>query len=108
MLRGEDAGQRPHSGRADPPATPEGRIVRLVDRIAYINHDIDDALRAGIISGADLPAAEIELLGPTGSKRIDTLARTRLKLVQPGREDAIVIERVVPAEAPAKSVVAKR
>ncbi len=41
-------------------------------------------------------------------KRIDSLARTRLKLVEPGREDAIVIERVVPAEAPAKSVVAKR
>ena len=41
-------------------------------------------------------------------KRIDTLARTRLKLVAPGREDAIVIERVVPAEAPATSVVALR
>lgn len=41
-------------------------------------------------------------------KRIDSLARTRLKLVEPGREDAIVIERVVPAEAPAKSVVAQR
>lgn len=41
-------------------------------------------------------------------KRIDTLARTRLKLVAPGREDAIVIERVVPAETPATSVVARR
>jgi dGTPase len=36
-----------HSGRAPKPRTLEGRIVRLVDRIAYINHDIDDALRAG-------------------------------------------------------------
>jgi dGTPase len=62
-----------HSGRADPPATPEGRIVRLVDRIAYINHDIDDALRAGVIAEADLPAAEIDVLGQTGSARIDTL-----------------------------------
>ena len=55
------------------PETLEGRIVRLVDRVAYINHDIDDALRAGIIDADDLPAAEIELLGDTGSQRIDVL-----------------------------------
>jgi dGTPase len=61
-----------HTGPVKP-ATLEGRIVRLVDRVAYINHDIDDALRAGILSAEDLPAAEIELLGPTGSIRIDTL-----------------------------------
>jgi dGTPase len=47
--------------------------VRLVDRIAYINHDIDDAVRAGVIDHADLPRAEIELLGDTGSDRIETL-----------------------------------
>ncbi len=63
-----------HTG-ADRPATLEGRIVKLVDRVAYINHDIDDALRAGILRTDDLPGAEIELLGPTGSKRIDTLVR---------------------------------
>jgi len=63
-----------HNGPTEP-ATLEGRIVKLVDRVAYINHDIDDALRAGILRPADLPAAEIELLGPTGSKRIDTLVR---------------------------------
>jgi dGTPase len=63
-----------HTGDA-PPATLEGRIVRLVDRIAYINHDIDDALRAGTLSRSDLPAAEIEILGDTGSKRIDTLVQ---------------------------------
>ena len=57
------------------PATMEGQIVRLVDRVAYINHDIDDALRAGILRAEDLPAEEIELLGPTGSQRIDTLVR---------------------------------
>jgi dGTPase len=57
------------------PATMEGQIVKLVDRVAYINHDIDDALRAGILQPEDLPAAEIELLGPTGSQRIDTLVR---------------------------------
>jgi dGTPase len=57
------------------PATLEGRIVKLVDRVAYINHDIDDALRAGILRSSDLPGEEIELLGPTGSRRIDTLVR---------------------------------
>ncbi|MDQ2675221.1 MAG: deoxyguanosinetriphosphate triphosphohydrolase [Actinomycetota bacterium] len=61
-----------HTGSGKP-ATLEGRVVRLVDRVAYINHDIDDAVRAGIITTEDLPAAEIELLGPTGAARIDTL-----------------------------------
>jgi dGTPase len=56
-------------------ATPEGRIVRIVDRIAYINHDIDDALRAGVLAPDDLPVAEIAALGATGSERIDTLVR---------------------------------
>jgi dGTPase len=63
-----------HTG-PDKPATLEGRIVKLVDRVAYINHDIDDALRAGVLAPADLPAEEIELLGPSGSQRIDTLVR---------------------------------
>jgi dGTPase len=63
-----------HTGSAKP-ATLEGRIVKLVDRVAYINHDIDDALRAGILRSADLPGEEIELLGPSGSARIDTLVR---------------------------------
>ena len=62
-----------HSSRAVPSASLEGRIVRLVDRIAYINHDIDDALRAGVIGPGDLPREEIAVLGPTGSARIDRL-----------------------------------
>ena len=62
-----------HSGRAAAPATPEGAIVRVVDRIAYINHDIDDALRAGVIGPADLPAEELAVLGHGGSQRIDAL-----------------------------------
>src|ERR671932_1103713 len=57
------------------PATLEGRIVRLVDRVAYINHDIDDALRGGILRAEELPAEEIVALGATGSERIDTLVR---------------------------------
>ena len=61
-----------HTGD-EPPATLEGRVVRVVDRVAYINHDIDDALRAGVLRFEDLPAEEIELLGSTGSERIETL-----------------------------------
>ncbi|HNC06660.1 MAG TPA: deoxyguanosinetriphosphate triphosphohydrolase [Solirubrobacterales bacterium] len=53
----------------------EGQIVRLVDRVAYINHDIDDALRAGILSSEDLPNEEIAMLGPTGASRIDSLVK---------------------------------
>jgi dGTPase len=62
-----------HSSGAGEPATLEGRIVRLVDRIAYINHDIDDAVRAGVLSVAQLPAREIDILGNSGSRRIDRL-----------------------------------
>jgi dGTPase len=61
-----------HTGEREPD-TLEGKIVRLVDRVAYINHDIDDAVRAGVLSPAELPSDEIELLGPTGPRRIDTL-----------------------------------
>ena len=62
-----------HSSGAGEPATLEGKIVRLVDRIAYINHDIDDALRAGVLVPDDLPAREIAVLGDSGPERIDTL-----------------------------------
>ena len=63
-----------HTG-PEKPATLEGGVVRIVDRVAYINHDIDDAVRAGILSEGDLPAAEIELLGATGPERVDALVR---------------------------------
>ena len=62
-----------HSGRAAMPKTLEGRIVRIVDRVAYLNHDIDDAVRAGVISAADVPAEALEVLGATGAERIDAL-----------------------------------
>jgi len=61
-----------HTGDHEP-RTLEGKIVRIVDRVAYINHDIDDAIRYGILSEGDLPRDELEILGPTGAKRIDTL-----------------------------------
>jgi dGTPase len=61
-----------HTGATEPD-TLEGKVVRLVDRVAYINHDIDDALRYGLLREADLPREEIALLGATGSERIDVL-----------------------------------
>ena len=61
-----------HTGEQEP-RTLEGKIVRLVDRVAYINHDIDDAIRWGLLTPDDLPRAEIELLGEKGASRIDTL-----------------------------------
>jgi dGTPase len=62
-----------HSSGAGEPATLEGKIVRLVDRIAYINHDIDDAVRAGVLDIGSLPEEEIAILGDSGSARIDRL-----------------------------------
>jgi dGTPase len=61
-----------HTGPQQP-ASLEGKIVRIVDRVAYINHDIDDAIRYGMLEESDLPHDEIGLLGPTGARRIDTL-----------------------------------
>jgi dGTPase len=62
-----------HSGRSAQPATLEGKIVRLMDRVAYINHDIDDAVRAGVLSPRDLPTGPLAILGETGQQRIDQL-----------------------------------
>ena len=67
-----------HTGEGTP-ATLEGRIVRVVDRIAYINHDIDDAIRAGVIRFEDLPGDEVAALGDSGSARIETLVRDLLE-----------------------------
>ncbi len=55
------------------PETLEGQIVRVSDQIAYINHDIDDARRAGILSNSDIPADIAAVLGDTNSRRINTL-----------------------------------
>jgi dGTPase len=61
-----------HTGPVEP-STLEGKIVRIVDRVAYINHDIDDAVGAGVLTQEELPREEIELLGETGARRIDRL-----------------------------------
>jgi dGTPase len=63
-----------HTGKGYP-STREGEIVRVADRMAYVNHDVDDALRAGVISFEDLPKEPIAVLGERMSLRIDTLVR---------------------------------
>ena len=63
-----------HTGATDP-FTVEGQVVKISDRIAYINHDIDDAIRSGIITTEDLPEESIRILGRTHKQRIDTLVR---------------------------------
>jgi len=63
-----------HTGD-DVPETLEGQLVRICDRVAYINHDIDDALRAGILTPEQLPRKEMQLLGATGSQRLNTMVR---------------------------------
>jgi dGTPase len=77
-----------HTGPIEP-STLEGKIVRLVDRIAYINHDIDDALRAGVLAAEDLPGEEIEILGMTGSERIDLLVHD---LVEQSRAEGDIVQ----------------
>ncbi len=61
-----------HSGK-QPAATLEGRCVHFADRIAYINHDIDDAIRAGVLHKDELPKGCIATLGDTNGKRLNTM-----------------------------------
>jgi len=63
-----------HTGDGKP-STLEGQIVRIADRIAYINHDIDDALRAELIGFDELPLDSLKILGKSHSERIDTMVR---------------------------------
>lgn len=63
-----------HTGEKSP-VTLEGQIVKIADRIAYINHDIDDAVRAGIIDNEDIPSEITEIIGCSNSIRIDRMIR---------------------------------
>lgn len=68
-----------HSDVKSIAATLEGRVVRISDKIAYINHDIEDAIRAGVLSDNDLPYACIYVLGRTKSSRITTMIKSIVK-----------------------------
>lgn len=74
-----------HAGE-DVAETPEGRIVKFADRIAYINHDIDDAIRAGILSAEDIPYSLRKMLGEQHGQRINTMVRG---VVQASRDGEI-------------------
>lgn len=70
-----------HSGDNNP-STLEGQIVRISDRIAYINHDIDDAIRSGVIRGEDLPFYCIQTLGNSHRSRIDSMVKNLISSSQ--------------------------
>ncbi|HXF57726.1 MAG TPA: deoxyguanosinetriphosphate triphosphohydrolase [Actinomycetota bacterium] len=75
-----------HSWSMPMPATLEGQVVRFADRIAYVNHDVDDAIRAGLLTEDDLPGEALEVLGRSHSQRIRTLV-TDLVRQSEGREE---------------------
>src|SRR5918996_6386292 len=62
-----------HTWSMPMPGTLEGQIARYADRIAYLNHDIDDAIRAGLLTDRDLPAPTVETLGAGHTERIRTM-----------------------------------
>jgi dGTPase len=62
-----------HPWSMPPPSTLEAQIVRFADRIAYVNHDLDDAMRAGVLAAEEVPQAPVEVLGRSHSERINTL-----------------------------------
>lgn len=69
--------------------TLEGQVVKIADVVAYVNHDITDAIRAGVITGSDLPPSVTKVLGETLSQRINTLVTDIIdysltKMTQPG------------------------
>ena len=77
-----------HSGPTVP-STLEGRVVRISDRIAYINHDIDDALRAGILQHEEIPAAIRAVLGQTHGARINTMVSSVVR-ASAGQPDVLM------------------
>ena len=85
-----------HTGGSGDAATPEGSIILFADRIAYINHDIDDACRAGILSEEDIPAALRGVLGSSHGQRIDTMTRSVIKASE--NSEKIIMDKEI-AEA---------
>jgi dGTPase len=80
------------------PRTLEGQIVRISDSIAYVNHDIDDAVRAGIITRNDLPDSSQKKLGNTFSKRIDTMVIDLIEMSSKKDLESITMSREIQEE----------
>ena len=85
-------GIKNHTGE-EYPSTLEGKIVRISDKIAYTNHDIDDAVRAGIFSIKDLPGKELEVLGYTHRNRINAIVLDIIRNSS-GKNDIIISEKI--------------
>ena len=75
------------------PCTLEGKVVSISDRIAYLNHDIDDAIRAGMLKESDLPEKVIKILGKTTSERINNMIYSILRSSQ-GKNDVTMEKEV--------------
>lgn len=84
-----------HHTRGEWPHTPEGKIVRFSDRIAYINHDIDDAITAGVFSEESIPLEIREVLGFKKSERINTLVKSLVENTE--KDDVKMDERTLNA-----------
>jgi len=80
------------TGPQDSPATLEAEVVRFSDVIAYVNHDLDDALRAGLLRPGDLPEAVTRVMGETHSKRIHSLVMGVLEATEPGTSEHVSME----------------
>ena len=78
--------------RGEEAFTIEGRIVRIADRIAYINHDVDDAERAGILNEEDIPSDILKVLGKTRKQRIDKLINS---LISFSHDDVLLMDEQI-------------
>ena len=76
-------------------STPEGKVVRIADIIAYINHDIDDAIRGGVISPNEIPEDCLKCLGDTHSKRINTMVNDIIQETLRSRNGRLSISKYV-------------
>jgi dGTPase len=81
-----------HTWSMPDPSTPEARVARYADRIAYVSHDIDDALRAGVLKNDDVPERTNRTLGSTSSARIDTMVAS---VIQASTEGKVEMEKDV-------------
>ena len=80
---------------AGTPATAEAQVVKIADGIAYINHDLDDAIRGGMLNFADLPTLVVQRLGDTHAKRINTLVTDVVERSRPNLQRAFEGTQVI-------------
>ena len=77
-------------------STLEGQVARVADIIAYVNHDIDDAIRGGLLTAAELPASAIRVLGDSSSERIGRMVTdVVLKTLEGGSVEVLMGDRIL-------------